>query len=1071
MQGIEYVRSTSLNEHSEILIKFIDDLDYDALYDELRLRVMSVQNSLPVINGDPLLPAFRMTEVDEWLPVIQVNLLHKDGISGSKRSLLLMAKDLRARLETIENIKEVRLLGEDLEQYNLSLDPEKLERYGVLISEVSSRLNQSGKLIPGGSMRSGDGEKFVLLDDIAKKPDELYEMVIRQEGSGGSLRLSELLDWENTGIQRMRSGIISSINGKDSISCKVLKLPMGNADTVKEAVVREVEQFLKDLGDESVTYNLSLDSTIMIKDSLGILQQSLYAACILVVLALFWFLTHASKTVMWLGTLLGAITGLVFILIPVVQVKMAVLAAFMLYVFGASRAAILTVGGIVFSFIGSLIVFYLMGISLNEITLLGFVLTVGIIVDDAIVVLENIRRHRELGLPMSEAAIKGTSEVFWPVVSATLTTMAAFLPMLLMTGSTGEFFSLVPIAVSIALTISLFECLLILPLHAVELQRLLGSEKVEPHKEDHYQSFLAREGFLGILHRNYDRMLKTCLKHPFVACSIIALLFLTSVGLLGMSIPENAQALGIRPPLKLEFFPDDPSQCWITLRMPEGSSLQKTDIKAREVSKFIADQGTGYIRSVSSLAGMSLDMGFKPVRGNNFAFLQVELANSEEKVFKDGIAYIQTLRQLLEQKFEIDGLQLNIQAMQGGPPTGSPVNVRVFGMNEKNVVKMTQDLFAWMQEQSVEGGKLEGVMDLSHNREQKIRQYKFEINDQEVTKYGLTTLQVQQHVSTLFEGAYVGDYRRSDKDIPIKLRMSPNHHDHPERMLNYPIFKFGQNNEVRYADLGKLEYREKPDRLMRRDFIRTIVINGGLHENAIYSPAPIAEWYKEHGEQYPGVSIDFGGEEESTRRSYQSLLLAFLLATFLIYGILAAQFKSYMQPMIIMSNIMFALIGVVIVMSIFGVMAQVLGPSVVRPERAWFTVQCFMAVVGLSGLVVNDAIVLIDFINQRRAQGLPVKEALLMAGHQRMRPILMTTITTIAGLLPMSIGLPEFNMNWSPFATAFVAGLTVSTMMTLLIIPVLYELVYDFTKFTTRHSHKVFKGLRESASSESRQSS
>jgi HAE1 family hydrophobic/amphiphilic exporter-1 len=128
-------------------------------------------------------------------------------------------------------------------------------------------------------------------------------------------------------------------------------------------------------------------------------------------------------------------------------------------------------------------------------------------------------------------------------------------------------------------------------------------------------------------------------------------------------------------------------------------------------------------------------------------------------------------------------------------------------------------------------------------------------------------------------------------------------------------------------------------------------------------------------------------------------------------------------------------------------------------------------VVGLSGLVVNDAIVLIDFINQRRAQGLPVKEALLMAGHQRMRPILMTTITTIAGLLPMSIGLPEFNMNWSPFATAFVAGLTVSTMMTLLIIPVLYELVYDFTKFTTRHSHKVFKGLRESASSESRQSS
>lgn len=1061
MQGIEYIRSTSLNEHSEVLIKFIDDLDYDALYDELRLRIMGVQNALPVINGDPLQPQFRMTEVDEWLPVIQVNLMYRDGLEGSKRSLLLIGKDLRARLETVEHIKEVRLLGEDLEQFNLSLDPVKLERYGILMTEVITKLNDSGRLVPGGSLRSNNGERFILLDDIAKKPEQLYELVIRQEGSGGGVRLSDLIDWKHTGIQRMRSGIISNINGKDSISCKVLKLPMGNADTVKQAIVSEVESFLADLGDEKITYNLSLDSTVMIKDSLGVLQQSLYAACILVVLALFWFLTHASSQVMWMGTLLGVLTGIVFILVPMFQVKMLVLAAFMLYVFGASRAAILTVAGIVFSFIGSLIVFYLMGISLNEITLLGFVLTVGIIVDDAIVVLENIRRHRELGLPMSEAAIKGTSEVFWPVVSATLTTMAAFLPMLLMTGSTGEFFSLVPIAVSIALSISLIECLLILPLHAVELQKLLGSEKVEPHEEDHYQSFLVRKGFLGVLHRTYDRFLKNCLKRPIVACSIIALLFLTSVGLLAISIPENAMALGIRPPLKLEFFPDDPSQCWITLRMPEGSSLQRTNEKAREISKYIVNQGPGYIRCVSSQSGMSLDMGFKPVRGNNFAFLQVELANAEQKEYDDGIVYIQKLRKQLEDKFEANGLQLNVQAMQGGPPTGSPVNVRIFGMNEEYVERLAIDLFDWMQRESVQGGILEGVIDLSHNREQKIQQYKFIVDDLEANRLGLSTLQVQQHVSTLFEGAYVGDYRRSDKDIPIKVMMSPGFHDSPDRMLSYPILRHGPGNEVKFSDLGKIEFQEQPDRLMRRDFVRTIVINGGLHESALYSPAPIKKWFKEHSKDYPGVSIDFGGEEESTRRSYQSLIMAFLLAIFLIYGILASQFKSYMQPVIIMSNIVFALIGVVIVMSAFGVMAQILGPNVVRPERAWFTVQCFMAVVGLSGLVVNDAIVLIDFINQRRSQGLPLQEALLMAGHQRMRPILMTTITTIAGLLPMSIGLPEFNMTWSPFATAFVAGLTVSTSMTLLIIPVLYELVDNFTVFSVKQSHKVFKGLRE----------
>ena len=1055
MKGIEYVSSTSLSEHSNILIKFIDDLDYKALYDELRLRVLGIQNTLPIVNGDPLYPTFHISNVDEWLPVMQINLMYSDNARASKRPLTLIAKNLRSRLEAIEYVKEVKLIGEETVQYDLYLLPEKLNKYGITILEISDKISQSIQSLPGGSYDSELGERHIVLNNVPDNSNDIYNIVVRSEGLGAGLLLSEFIDFNKTGIKRLRGGISSSVNGYDSVSCKILKEVMGNSETVKAKALEKVDSFFMELNDPELSYKISLDSTVMIRDSLGVLQHSLLAACVLVVLALFWFLTRAKRSVMLFGTFLGVLTGLSFIFIEERFIKIMVLSVFLMFVFAVSRAAILTVSGIVFSFIGSLIVFYLLEISLNEITLLGFVLTVGIIVDDAIVVLENIRRHREIGSPMLKAAIDGTAEVFWPVVSATLTTIAAFLPMLMMTGSTGEFFSLVPIAVTIALGISLFECLIILPLHVVELQKVLGDENLERSHDDHYSSFLKKSGFLGYLHRKYDGLLNFCLNHAFLSCSCIVFLFCVSMGLLWISVPQNANDLNITPPLKIEFFPDDPSQCWVTLRMPEGSSLAITDGKAREISRYLIGLGEGYIRCVTTQAGMSIDKGFKPVRGHNFAFLQIELANRAEREFEDGMQYIKVLRKKVEEKFEKEGIDISVQAMQGGPPTGADVNVRVYGLNEQNVEQLAKDLFAWMNSETGEEGELKGVIDLTHNRQQKIHQLKFQVDDNSATTLGLDVLTIQKHVSILYDGAYVGKYRQSDKDIPIKLKISGDQ----GALLNLPI-KGDVAKNVYYRDIGSLEYLNVPDRLVKRDFVRSIIITGSLEDNAIYSNEPILKWYHDNSNKYKGVSLSFGGEAESTTRSYNSLILAFGLAVFLIYVILASQFKSYIQPFIIMSNIVFSLIGVVIVMSIFGFLAQMLGSDVIRPERSWFTVQCFMAVVGLSGLVVNDAIVLIDFINQRRREGYDLRDALKMAGHQRMRPILMTTITTIAGLIPMSIGLPEFSMNWSPFATAFVAGLTISTLMTLLIIPVIYELIEKFVTYNLKLFKVIFPHLQ-----------
>jgi HAE1 family hydrophobic/amphiphilic exporter-1 len=205
--------------------------------------------------------------------------------------------------------------------------------------------------------------------------------------------------------------------------------------------------------------------------------------------------------------------------------------------------------------------------------------------------------------------------------------------------------------------------------------------------------------------------------------------------------------------------------------------------------------------------------------------------------------------------------------------------------------------------------------------------------------------------------------------------------------------------------------------------------------------ASLKAWYEKHGQNYPGAILAFGGESESTARSYQSLLSAFFISIFIIYGILAVQFNSYSQPLLIMANIIFSFTGVILMTGLLGGLTLLMPDGVIAPERAMITVQSFIAMVGLTGLVVNDAIVLIDFINKERQRGLSLNEAVRQGAHHRVRPIIMTTWSTIAGLLPLAIGIPDFSITWGPFATCFVAGLSMSTIMTLLIIPLLYQML------------------------------
>lgn len=1001
MESVEYVRATSVPGQSELFIKFDDDTDYERLYDQARIRLLAVQNQLPTVDGKPLGMHLSKLDTDAWLPVLQVCLVAEDPARPlASRQLDLLAKDLRDRLEQLPGVKRIEVVGERREQFVVELDPAALERHRITYGDVANALAQAGVAPPAGTIDTAQGERLFRVDARYRTRSDIMAVLVRRVGDGARITVGDLCRQEASGERPVDEGVLISVNGQDSVLCKVLKEPGANAITVKEAVVAAGTAFAADHVHDGVELVYTVDSAVRIQDYLGVLGANLFWGVVLVAICLLCFLT-------W-------------------------------------RSAVLTISGVVFAVFASFLYFWLTGASLNELTVVGLVLVSGMLVGDAIVVIDNIQRHLEEGKSISQAAIDGTAEVFWPVINSALTTIASFLPLLLMTGSVGDFFGLMPIAVTVALVASLIECMLMLPLHAVTAERLLGPEKIKPRAESGTAGYLQRPGAVGWLARRYDRALRWNLNHPWACIGVVGLMFLATIGILVQSF--NANAWGQRPILRMAFFPNDASILNVAVRLPGDATLGRTHALLRAIERDLMELGPGRIDNASGFAGMLMDAYYKPVWSHSYGFIFVELPALERRE-ADANVILEQVRTRLESTFEKDGVDLEITQQMDGPPVGMPVTIRAAGRDPAVVERLAGDLKTFLAEQRA--GRLEGLIDLNDDSSRRIRQVSFHPDWERLANHGIAQRTALDFIAGAVDGAYVGEFRRSDDDIPVRVRLARELLDDPVRLLQMPVIDEPSGRQVTVGDLARVESGTTPAALVRRDYQRAVTITGNFTKDAALSPTDVTravqEWFGERAAQYPGAALAFGGEAESTTKSYNSLAQAFALAVFLIFLLLATQFRSYLQPLLILSNVVFAFIGVFLVLGIVGVCLLAFPEGVVRPERGMFTVQSFIAIVGLTGVVVNDAIVLVDFINNRRREGLPLIEALLTAGHQRMRAILLTSLTTIAGLLTMALGIPEFSIAWSPLATCFIAGLVASTFLTLLVVPVLYLLLDRFT--------------------------
>lgn len=981
LEEVEFIQSSSYRNFSSIQVKFNDDTDYEDLYDDLRFRALNAKDELPAEADQP---TFTYIDTHIWIPVVMV---HLSG-DAPQKTLKLLAKELKSQLLAVPGVQTVDILGEFEREFHVSVDPARLRETGITFFQVAEAIRSANTRIPTGRFSSRESE--TMLDAGAKfaSQREVLDVVVRRDGDGNFIRVRDLVT--SARMSHRDPSVIPSINGKNTILLRVLKQEHANAVSISRDVKRTADQFAASHAGEGIRMVYANDSTLEINDSVNTLGGNLILGMALVTL--------------------------------------------LLWVTLGFRNALLTAVGIPFSFLCSVILMKATGVSMNTISLFAFVLLSGMLVDDAVVIVENVYRHLQMGKPRVEAIVDGTSEVMLSVINAVMTTIVAFLPMLIMSGSTGEFFSYIPKTVAYALVASLFECLFILPIHILDWGPRPAATQRPGEEEDPFVHL--RSGLFAPLWRIYHPVVRWLLDHKVAALAGTLLLFLVSMTILGLSIT------GVMPLIQVKFFPGNYFRYHVNVLMPPGTTIERTDAVVRDISSHIASLGPGQAQSAAGSAGYYEDQDYQRHSGGQYGEIVVTLPEDSQRDFPDNpgndpMSYLEFIRKHLagyvaEKYPGARGPVLHVFEEADGPPTGKPVNIRITGTTLDEAAAATDLLMNFMRSEP----DLADLVELADDRPLPREALRFLPRQEAVYEYGLRPGDVTALVAGAFNGYPAGRFRDVDEEVDLLVRLARVTDEvnpggaglsAPEDVLDVPVVEH-PSAPILLRDLVTARTRLEPTVRHRYKGRPSITITANIRSGSPLSATRVQvlvnRFFEANRARMSGVAISHGGEFESTSRSYTSLAFAFVIALMLIYMLLASQFHDYIQPAIIISSVGFALIGVI--MGLF-------------LTRTVFTIGSFMAIVGLAGVAVNDSLIIIDFINTRLRAGRPLRDAVIEACAARMRPVLITTVTTLLGLLPMAIGIPRKSISWAPMATAFVAGLSSATLLTLLMIPVEYE--------------------------------
>jgi HAE1 family hydrophobic/amphiphilic exporter-1 len=948
---VKKVTSMASEGLSLILVEFEWGTNLDFAAQDIRDQIGLNKVYLPDDAADPLVVKFNLGA----FPILF------GGITSNIPTVelkTLIEEELAPRLERIDGVASVQVYSTDIREILVEIDRSSLESRNVSLDQIKLALQTENLNLPAGHIVEIHSDFLIRMLGEFETLDDIANTVVASTQTGQPIYLRDVARVKDT-LKETR--FLNRIQGSQGVIYMINKRSGANTVITAEAVKNEME-VIREVLPQDIQFYPWMDQSELIK-----------------------MVIRRTRN----NALLGAILAVFFILVflrnwrPTVTIALA----------------------IPLSVITTFIAMYAAGYTINLLTLGGLALGIGMLVDDAIVVIENIFRHLEEGKGAKESAKEGAAEVGMAVAASTFTTIAVFFPLMFTRGITGKMTQALALSITFALLASLFVALTIVPMLASRLL-IPGSGRNEGHKQKTPQFIKVRNFYRKILFRS--------LQHRGLTLGV-------TLGLLLLS-------LALVPFLGTEFIPSmDRDMFVLRLQMPVGTSLEETDRVVSLVEKVIREEPE--VKTLSVQMGLQSEeyptdiASVFSTSGTNEALIWAGLVEQSKRKLSD-TEILENIRKKLPEFDAIEYEALDIsQMMLGG--FAAPIDIKVFG-GDLDVLKEIADTIAERIRD------VEGLRDLSHTLAEGKPEFHIRIDREKASRLGLMIHQVANAVQTASLGTVATRFRQGNEEIDIRVRFEKKSRDTLEAIRNIPI-KTPLNEMVLLDQVATITEGEGPVRITRENQVREVSIQANLSGRDLgrvtreikQRIGPIEQ------ELNPGYFIELGGQYQEMKNAFKIMAGAFLLAILLVYMVMASQFESFRHPFVIMFTIPLGFTGVVLALLISG-----------KP----INLPVLIGLVMLGGIAVNNGIVMVDYINQLKRRGVDKNEAILQGCAVRLRPVLITALTTIVGMLPMALSASSGAEIRAPMAVTVIGGLTATTFLTLFVVPIMYSL-FDRTTF------------------------
>ncbi|MCH5241139.1 MAG: efflux RND transporter permease subunit [Muribaculaceae bacterium] len=945
VEHLKHITSDSRENTSVITLEFEYGYDIDVLTNDVRDKLDMVESMLPDDSENPIIFKFST----DMIPILILSVEAKESMAGLYK---ILDDNIANPLARVDGVGSVSISGAPKREIHIYVDPQKLEAYHLSVETISSIISAENKNIPGGSFDIGSNTYALRVQGEFNESKEMENIPVGVY-QGKVVYLKDVARVEDSLEERTQQTYIS---GKEGATIIIQKQSGANSVAISDKVRQMLPRLQKNLPSD-VKIGIVVDTSDNIKNTIASLEETVLYALLFVMIVVFFFLGR------WRATMIIVVT------IPI-------------------------------SLIASFIYLYATGNTLNIVSLSALSISIGMVVDDAIVVLENVTTHIERGADPKQAAVHGTNEVAVSVIASTLTLIAVFFPLTLVTGMTGVMFRQLGWMVTIMMIISTLCALSLTPMLCSQWLRLSKS-----HSKFYEKFYTPIQKGLDKFDDAYAWLLQKVVSHRIITIVICLGTFVGSIFLM--------KHVGT------EFFPtQDNGRIGVNLETPIGTRVEITQDAIQRLDSLWREKYPEIMVSSYTVGPASSDNTYASLsdNGSHIASMNIRLLDPGDR--ERGIKEIADgMRKDIETGFpEFAKAQVNVGGGRGAGMGGqSTVDFEIYGYDFSETDSVARDL-----KQILEG--IQGTADITISRSDYQPEYQVDFDREKLALYGLNLQTAAYYLRNRINGSTASQFREDGEEYDIKVMYDKNYRTSLEDIENIIVYT-PTGAGVKIKELGKVVERFTPPTIERKDRERVITVSAVVDGVPMSQVVADAEIEIDNMHLPPGISITLSGSYEDQQDSFSDLMLLGILIIILVYIVMAAQFESFTYPGIIMTSLLFAFSGVFIILFLSGHTLNVMS---------------MIGAIMLIGIVVKNGIVLIDYISLNRERGMGIRNAVILGGKSRLRPVIMTTLTTILGMVPMAVGSGQGAEMWRPMGTAVIGGLTFSTILTLLFVPVLY---------------------------------